>query len=820
MKKQLILVAAILASTAIKAADWTKPVYSGSFQPLSTTDTVYIYNTESKMFLTEGNDWGTHASVGDEGILFAIKESKAEGKDWDGKTYVIRNYSNTKKGWKNMFITDNGGIYVDAGNTAIDTCFYFIDLGDNTYRITGADSNETWNAIGDMTDYMFGHFTGYTNSKDNVQTGTGVIYDYYGVDNNYNEGEFFTKWAFVPQSEYEAFQVKMKAYKTSEVLRPMLEQANAFGIDVADIQKVYDNTESTEAELNAAIDALNAKFLSYYEQSVTPDTPKDLTDMLMNASCDAVDGWTNDINATTWNTQTWIGDGWTGFEGTTLNIWAASLNGKVYQKLTGLPNGIYISTFAAYSEKMDGYVYANENKKTVLGGAAGNAYTITTEVKDGNLEIGFGQDTEGTNWVALDNASVKYYGSGVEAYRYWLNGLLESAPSYDEEIVSDALVEEYTNVLNSVNTVQTKEEILGIIPSYEDVLNRITININAYLALENAKNSAEAILEGNLNKYYSDEIGSEIDDIDEIINNHTAKTEEVTEAGKKFQDLLDEAQAYIWNMETLTSELEKADSIYNANKNICTQVAIDNYVKFVNDYEKADKDGYTAKSVEELIQSLYDIEFNLQVPATPASDENPVDYTAKISFPSFDNGAEGWTNDGFGTCGLNTWNGFADGEVIDKLYLNLWNEKAADVYQTLTGLPNGAYTFQISAFADAEGFQVYANENATDVKVGTNEDGIPCTYGNIYTINVIVTDGTLKIGGRISKDATVWAMLDNAKLTYFGTESQIITGISTAVGNNVFPTASYSVSGIRISAPQKGISIVRMSDGTVKKVIK
>lgn len=31
--------------------------------------------------------------------------------------------------------------------------------------------------------------------------------------------------------------------------------------------------------------------------------------------------------------------------------------------------------------------------------------------------------------------------------------------------------------------------------------------------------------------------------------------------------------------------------------------------------------------------------------------------------------------------------------------------------------------------------------------------------------------------------------------------------------------ARYSVNGIRLSAPVKGINIVRMSDGTVKKVI-
>ncbi len=80
---------ALLATLATFADEWQKPVFSGSYLPLTVDETVYIYNPEAQLFLTEGNDYGTHASVGSTGLQFIVKKYIVEDAEWDGETYVI-----------------------------------------------------------------------------------------------------------------------------------------------------------------------------------------------------------------------------------------------------------------------------------------------------------------------------------------------------------------------------------------------------------------------------------------------------------------------------------------------------------------------------------------------------------------------------------------------------------------------------------------------------------------------------------------------------------------------------------------------------------
>ena len=782
MKKSLLLLAAIAATSGAMADEWVQPTYSGAFQPLTVDDTVYIYNTEAKLFLTEGNDWGTHATVGTAGLKFIVSPYVAEGSEWDGKTYNIYDYSVVKDGWYKMFVTDNGHVYVDNG-TQEDNMWQFVELGNNTYQIIGADSNPVWKSSGDMEGYQLGRYTAYVNSRDGIESGTGVIYDYNGPD-SYAEGTFQTTWAFVSQADYAAYGLQVVTYQAAVALGKQLAEAEAMGVTGLDQEKfVYANTASTLADIEAASLTAEQKVLAFYEVNVTPETPVNI----LTDECNSVDGWVNGANAATLNTGNWAGDNWEGFENgnTYINIWDGNLNGSIYREREGLPNGIYVVTISAQAQDLAGAVFANENQKAVPADNCGHIYKITTEVTDGKLQFGYVQEVAGTNWVTLDNVSVDYYGQGVEAYRYWLNGLLESAPSFDDVTVMDSLITEYEEVLASVETAQTKDEILAIIPAYEAILNEISINITAYAGLIATCNAADDMSTADgINEYYGARLGDFVQETaDPIIEETTLGTEAVNAVSADLQNLIDEAQNYIWNSQKLTAEVVVADSIYTQYKDSCSLEAAEAYLAWVEAYNGIDFAGYTNAQVEEQLKELYALEFNLTVPVEPASEDNPIDYTSKIQYPSFDGGATGWTNEGWTTCGTNSWNSFADGEVIDQLYLNLWNEGNARVYQTITNLPAGKYTMQIGAFADAEGMQVYAGKDYMDVVAGQNEEGNASLYsstdtvaigsgiwyGNIYEINTIVgQDGTLEIGARIVNSGTVWGMIDRVKLLYKG----------------------------------------------------
>ena len=497
-------------------------------------------------------------------------------------------------------------------------------------------------------------------------------------------------------------------------------------------------------------------------------------------------------------------------------------------------------TLSVQAQKLPAYVYANENQKSVPADNCGHIYKIATEVNDGLLQFGFRQETSGENWVTIDNVSVDYYGLGVESYRYWLNSLLESAPSFEEVVAMDSLINAYNAILASVETAKTKEEILAIIPAYEDILNVIDLNVKAYENLLNTRDQANELgKDPNINNYYGEKINDYVLEIVEpALEEHVLNTQSVEAMTTELQAIIDEGQQYIWDYMKLTDEIGTAAGIYENYKDQCSVEHAVAYQEWIAKYQETDFSTFTDSDLKALLEELYSIEFNLQVPVDPASDNNPIDYTAKIKYPSFDGGATGWINDSWSTCGTNDWNDWVDGVLFDELYLNLWHTSNARVYQTLTDLPAGAYTFDLTAYADAEGLQVYANDDYLDVMVGQNEGGSASLYsninealtvedaigsiwrGNIYRIATVVgEDGTLEIGARNTGNGTLWAMIDKAKLTYYGSESVIVSGITVAEKADVnVITDIYTLSGVRVEALQKGINLVRLKDGSVRKL--
>ncbi len=816
MTKKLLFLSAFAASTCMYADGWEKPVYTGSFQPLTPDAEMYIYNTGAKQFLTEGNDWGTHASVDDRGLKVIVKTYADEGEEWDGKTYIISDYSLVKNNWYNMFITDGGGVYVDASSTATDIFFSFNDLGSNTYNIFGADRNPIWNTKGDMAGYIIGHYVNYHDSKNDIYSGTGVIYDYYGEDHSYGENEFNAVWTFVAPEDYAAYLEKLETYEAALQLGEEIKSAETMGVTGIDDEKnVYANTASTIDDIKAASETLNAKVLKYYEENVTPENPVDLTYMIENAECDNTSGWTNVILASTWENAN-MSAGWQtdwdeeAFTGSYLNIWGASLEGFVSQDIEGIPNGIYAFSVSALAQNEGATVYINENSKPLPADSKGHRYTIITNVLNGAINLGMSQGVTGENWMCLDNATLKYYGRGIEAYKFWLNELKETAKIEDGYIVQQALVDEYNEILNKVESADTEEKILGIVKDYEDIINRMATNAAAYDNLVRLSEEADDLT--GLNEYYTgmleDYFVETIQPIIESSDYPTLSTEEVNDLAKEYEGMIDEAQNYVWNKEKLESELMKAGDIYAECSETCTDAAAKAYNDFLTEYEEIDQSKVTNAELVSLLNDLFTIEFNLQIPDEKATDENPIDYTAKIYNPTFI-GVDGWTNDGWSTFANNTWYGFDNEEGAttageDGNYLNLWNPGNANGYQQLAELPAGAYTVQFGAYADNEGFEVYANDESITIPVGQDDNGWRL---RLYTIDVIVgEDGNLTLGARNTNGNVQWAMVDEFHIFYKGTESEIMTDV-----HDITPAASsngnvYSITGVKVGNSLNGLA--------------
>lgn len=234
-----------------------------------------------------------------------------------------------------------------------------------------------------------------------------------------------------------------------------------------------------------------------------------------------------------------------------------------------------------------------------------------------------------------------------------------------------------------------------------------------------------------------------------------------------------------------------------------------------------DGSGMTTEELKETAKKMNDVTTEFKLPAgwKDASADNPVDFTALVVNPSFEEGnLTGWTpvfasgdtgvkeisnptytvNNADGSYVFNTWNGSAPADGFG-------------VNQKISGLPAGTYAITALIASDAGNtISVTANDESTDTQLETpKEEGVDAT------VVVVLAEGEDLVIG--TKSAT-WYKCDNFRLTYYGTDAP--TGIEEIATSSSAATAGiYTISGAKVSSLQKGINIVKMADGKVKKIL-
>ena len=306
----------------------------------------------------------------------------------------------------------------------------------------------------------------------------------------------------------------------------------------------------------------------------------------------------------------------------------------------------------------------------------------------------------------------------------------------------------------------------------------------------------------------------------------------------------------------------------------------------------------TAEQVKALKEALA-LPYNTAVLASlgsdKASEKNPVDVTALIVNPSFDEGkTTGWdgtmTPDTIGVA--ECWNRdfdvsqtiyslpagcyrvqcqafYRDGGDANTAYKNWWNnalgemelwETANEIFyaneagvkvQSLASIltTEMSYTKYVEKWEeieeDAEGNMQYAPvwkewteadgyNHPWDQKVEDGEEvyfypnsirgacrrfeANPEAY--INTVEVMVEEGGKLTFGLKNTDliGNHWTVFDNFKLFYLGKD--IPSGMTGTAANDAQISEVYTVSGVRVNGMQKGISIIKMNDGSTRKVVK
>ena len=304
----------------------------------------YLYNVEAARFYTEGNSYGTQASIGETGLKVKFVQN--------GNAVKIMNYSNAKSGWYTAYVTTNGAVYADGQNVT-ECNWKMVSGNDKTFKLMISQPNASYT----QENYP-GAMFGLDLFEYDLQTRLAALLF---ADEEPGEGLYLTEWAVVSTADYDAYQTAVATYKLALQLKELIDETAAAGIDVADEQEVYEDTSSTLEELTAAIVSLTNKLIEGELSGASEDNPIDLTDKFISNP-----RYENNDN-----------EGWSGTApgiDAANNLQNAEFFNKetidCYQDLVGLPDGNYrLSLQGFYRAGLEGPAYESKmsgNEESVM----------------------------------------------------------------------------------------------------------------------------------------------------------------------------------------------------------------------------------------------------------------------------------------------------------------------------------------------------------------------------------------------------------------------------------------------------------------------
>ncbi|MBQ6965590.1 MAG: hypothetical protein IJP82_07890 [Bacteroidaceae bacterium] len=498
-------------------------------------------------------------------------------------------------------------------------------------------------------------------------------------------------------------------------------------------------------------------------------------------------------------------------EATSGSFWPASTWSTGYDYLytgTELPNGAYSAT---------GFYVPNCMVGASVAFKAGR-YPVTTYglVGDGeDMKIGITSDGQKVHWFLFSGFKLTFEG-------------------------------------------KTSEAIFNILPKYiEDLQDYLAINDGAM-----TKAAADA----------ADLVASSAAEL-----KVTDSADDLWDALQSVNAALVDARANVVAFSALFAAIDEMNLAAENDEIAHSAEALALYNDILDDIDTDAIDELDTEGVIALTELVKEVTVALNIPdVSDASDDNPADFTSVIVNSTFDTVGDftGWS-DGFGAGGTTSTNAECYNKTFDVYqdivglpagtyevgvqgyyrqgsaeqdYTNTQTEDGTPAYNTIIyAIGENADTCCAPIMSICAAMLEYAPGNGATVTVGDgyvvpntmaaatewfdalDDEGEPAGYyapdGQFNSAVVRVgDDGKLRIG--VKKDVTIstdWAIFDNFTLTYYGANSAktpsyptIIENVATA--KTVAPAGIYTITGAKVATLQKGINIIRMENGQVKKV--
>lgn len=809
MNKHLLysamLVAAVSANEAkaqdkVAAPDAPVPVQLN----LDGKDTVYVYNVKAKLWLNQGNDWGTQANLLEKGGLkLAFVPNKTNGVP--NGTVSIYGYSTSQWSndwsWKRLYYNgkdDNGGtVYVDYGSGSINKCNWEVYLNNEkkTFELQ-ADTIEfksetTCTRVG-MNSKDLNEVKHPQSKFENGQTVRPLL-----DMSSENKADYGVEWMAVSQEGYDCY-----IYRRDEMM-DIINKAIEAGINVGNAVTVYNDENSTLAQLKEAAQYVKDMTRNKAMEGASSSKVIDITEYIPNADCNSATGWDivcpdadNDGNVGsgghgfTWRhgggsytvdedahectsfIERWVHKnskyGSTNKEETDTNNGHLS-NSSVSQTLKNLPKGGYKITAyvnacqqgkqeADASYRVNGvYLYAiagGEEKTVKVATAVGKPEKVTLSViVDGDTDLSemtFGMKTDNTtaNWVFLDDVTVQYFGS--DAMFMAVQAAKDEASKAADKVGGYSCMLDYQDAVYAIQeqidkldaTATTQDEVDQLLNQLRSAVADADENVALYEKLTSLSDELTLLTTNADGKYDTKDLQAAYDNCGN---------------GETYDDL---CGSYSLNNADLKAYIEKLQTL------------------MVSTRKSAVKEG--ADCTEDLLTN-----------------------------PTFES-ATGWNN---------------TGAAINTTYQNAESYQGTfNLYQDITNIPDGVYEITVQAM-----HRVDNNDNASQLYPNDVNEITACLYGNDITakfaspysygmseqkvtsgnadyaykgkyipnsmegfaaacaesneayltkVYALVTDGTLRVGvkeeARPAGHSSDWAIFDNFKITYRGTSEAVL----------------------------------------------
>jgi len=605
-KQLLILGALLITGSVAKAIDanvWQKPTIAApevtSFTTYEVGKTIYLYNVASHLFYTNGNNWGTRASLifatGGNGngatAGEAIRGIKVEFTQTDAAKEkgndVVELKSDVKGAGTMLSAFADGATSVWTDNNSNACRFWKVTAKDNYYLISNVTTEP---------DKFLGWEGDFTDTRLNL------IDEAAGTQWKMVEEAAYNDWLAAVQANgvsIDAFKTAVAIYNAAMRLKEVLVEAEAIGAEVTAELAVYNNTNSTLDELNAAItSAEEAVERRKQEQAqgnyenATVANPVEVTSLFVkNPSYEnnKNDGWEGDTP---------------GFQSyTNAEFYQAVFN--THQSMTGLREGVYMlalqafyrpgygdgSGYTAYVNKdaqiYDVKMYANSGSNqftkpivTAYEGAGekvGQGSEMAVQTADGttiyipndmNSAAGYFADgryynstlfeanadsiitiglknskSVGGNWVIYDNWQLIYLGAGEDAYVEFAKSIAAALPDYsnlaENVVYTPSVMDAYLAAKAALATTTGKDAIKAAIAAAKEAAAAIELNISLWQKYQDLCTEAKSAA---ANEDYNELAREPLADFEMDLNDNLAARSMTNE---ELQALCDEIRAAI-----------------------------------------------------------------------------------------------------------------------------------------------------------------------------------------------------------------------------------------------------------------------------------